>query len=325
MTYALLFTANSPHVVQAGLMLSSLRDKDRGNFSGDIWVLSTGLSESVKRYLDDINVKYFEDGLAWAYQAIDWRAIAEMNPSVNAEVGFSLFRDKRMSKLVFLEWFERHGRDYSVVAVADNDLYFQREINYIFAVGNNGKINYGEEDNLILPGTSIWYKDFHYKRLTGDWSYDGGSRESNIGFVVAKPESMKEMFEFVKNGLQDLPIELIRDFKWHDQDLVRLFRSQRPDQFQKFDSSVILHLCGGGMSRVRATSSDIFLDGVTGELPAVIHFGGGAWAEFPNIARSFRVPPAHFLFKYESEAVQAKVIDEFQRRVSIERKKQDGA
>lgn len=319
MTHAVLFTANSAHVVQASLMLSSLRDKNKGNFSGDIWVLSTGLNDVVKRYLDDIGIRYFEDSLPWAPETLDWRAIAEIEPLNTPEAGFEIFRDKRMSKLIYLEWFERFGEGYSVVAIADNDLYFQDDVNPLFEIGNNGKINYGEEDNIIIPGTSIWYKDFHYRRLTGDWSYNGGTRECNIGFVVAEPQVMKGMLEFVKGGFQRLPVELVRDFKWHDQDLVRLLRSQRPNQFQPFDSSVVLHLCGGGLSRVRAVRSDTFLDAVSGERPTVIHFGGGAWAEFPIIARSFRIPPAHFLFKYESDAVKATVNSQFEKNASLER------
>ena len=49
---AIIFTANTPHVAHANLMLDSLLDSNKGNFQGDIWVISTGLSDRAKNYLD---------------------------------------------------------------------------------------------------------------------------------------------------------------------------------------------------------------------------------------------------------------------------------
>ena len=42
---AIIFTANTIHIAYADLMLNSLRNNGKGNFQGDLWVISTGLSD----------------------------------------------------------------------------------------------------------------------------------------------------------------------------------------------------------------------------------------------------------------------------------------
>ena len=70
---AVIFNANDPQLPQAHLFIESLRDPDRGNYQGDIWVLSTELSPLAKKYVDKMQVRYFEDPLdfLWEWEGRD--------------------------------------------------------------------------------------------------------------------------------------------------------------------------------------------------------------------------------------------------------------
>jgi hypothetical protein len=250
MRKAILFTANAPQIAQAWLMLDSFRDPGRGAFDGDIWVLSTDLDDAARAYLDNIGVRYFVDPLDWTEHEMDWRNCVPPAPEAEARAAFEVYRNKRMSKLAYVGWHAAHGADYDAVAVCDNDLYAQKPLGPVFDVVANGCINYWREDYPMLPGTSLWRKDFRYRQITGQWGYDPGLYEVNIGFIVARPDVIHDLFATLRARFPDLPARLIRDDRWHDQDLTRVLRWQRPELFALFPEDTILHLCGGGMALV---------------------------------------------------------------------------
>lgn len=289
MKTCLLFTANDPQLGASHLMTSTLRDTARGGYQGDICVLSTSLSERAKTYLDRLGIDYWIDDMRWAEYRIAWQTIFPDRSEREALAEFRAYRNKRMSKLIYLEWFARHGKDYDAVAVTDNDLYFQHTIIDLFALAKNGSINYGKEDNPILPGSSLWLKDSAYRRHTGKWSHDGGRHEVNIGFIVARPDVMADLFTEIRDRFISLPPALIRDANWHDQDLARALRCERPDLFVEFPPDTILHLCGGGKALVEQREPGHFINRLSGNTPRIVHFGGGAWKDFPTIAPSYKV------------------------------------
>ena len=291
---ALLFTANTPHVAQAWLMLTSFRDPQRGAFSGDIWVLSTELDDSARSFLDTLGVRFFEHDMAWAEEAMDWRHVVPTQSEETALEAFRQYRNKRMSKLIYTDWYAKHGSDYESVAICDNDLYAQRPVDTLFDCASNGCVNYTPEIYPMWPGTSLWRKDFRYRQVTGQWDYDPGKYEVNIGFIVAKPDLMADLFGTLRDRFQQLPTRLIRDDKWHDQDLTRVLRWQRPELFAQFPDDAILHLCGGGMEVVEEESPGHFMNRVSGAVPRIIHFGGGEWRNFNSIKRAYLVAPDAF-------------------------------
>lgn len=291
---ALLFTANSPHVAQAWLMLTSFRDPARGAFTGDIWVLSTDLDDSARAYLDSIDVRYFTDDMAWAEAEMNWRQTVPPQSDDDALAAFHIYRNKRMSKLIYTDWFAEHGASYDAVAICDNDLYAQRDVNGLFDLAANGCLNYTPEVYPMWPGTSLWRKDARYRQVTGQWDYDPGLYEVNIGFVTARPDVMAELFETLRERFPELPPRLIRDDRWHDQDLTRVLRWQRPDLFAEFPEDSILHLCGGGMEIVEERSPGHFVNRLTGAVPRIVHFGGGEWRNFTSVKRPYLVNPQTF-------------------------------
>lgn len=288
MKTALLFTANDAQLAAADLMLTTLRDPARGAYDQDIWVISTQLSEDAKAYLDNRGIRYHVEPMAWADTQIKWRLLFPGMTDKDALAAFHSYRNKRMSKLIYLDWFARHGSAYDAVAICDNDLYFQQDIRGLFQLAETGCINYAKEDYPIIPGTGLWKKDFRYRQYTGNWDYDGGDHEVNIGFIIARPEVMQQFFSEVRMRFRQLPPTLIRDHGWHDQDLARTLRHDMPGLFREFPADTILHLCGGGMDLVEEPQPGRFVNRLTGTAPRIVHFGGGAWKAFRSIAPAFK-------------------------------------
>ena len=74
------FNANTPQVAAAKLFINSLRDKKRGNYKGDIWVISTALSAKCKRILESEDVKYFTSPMSYLDSWEAYESIAENYP-----------------------------------------------------------------------------------------------------------------------------------------------------------------------------------------------------------------------------------------------------
>lgn len=291
MKKALLFTGNTPHVAAAHLMTQTLTAPDGGNFDGDIWVLSTDLSETALAYLDALGIQAFVDSMAWADTEMNWRLIFPGQSDAAAKAEFHTYRNKRMSKLIYLDWFEEHGAEYDAVVVCDNDLYFQGDINDLFDLASDGRIRYTPEDNPIFAGTNLWIKDARYRQMTGDWDHESGLHEFNIGFILGQPDAMRGLFAEIRARFPKLPEALIRNHAWHDQDIARIVRARQPDLFTPFPADTILHLCGGGMALVEEGPPGTFRNRLTGALPRIVHFGGGAWRDFKSVAPCYRIDP----------------------------------
>lgn len=68
--------ANDPQLPQVELFLRTLRDPNRGAFTGDVCVLTTGVSDATKRYLERQGVQVFENELSQLFDLAFWRSIA---------------------------------------------------------------------------------------------------------------------------------------------------------------------------------------------------------------------------------------------------------
>lgn len=306
---AIIFTANTMHVAQANLMIESLFDPEKGNFQGDLWVISTHLSPRCQNFLDSRGIKYLINPLGsfqkWKYR----REIARSQPEfksgrLNEDDAFLLYRNKRMSKLIICDWVDKFGADYDAIALCDNDLYFQRDANALFekTAHIDAKVLwYWQEENKNLPGSNLWTKNFHYTRLHDVDGLDFGNHEINIGFVISTPKLMRQVFQRVWDLFYRCNIELFRDHHWHDQDLVRVIRAQDPHLFRLFDEGDILHLCNGGQTLVDERSPQEFYHTKSEEKPYIVHFAGGAWKPFTSIAPSYTVHDGVFFFMEESD------------------------
>ncbi|MEO1108201.1 MAG: glycosyltransferase [Pseudomonadota bacterium] len=304
---AIVFTANTMHVAQANLMIDSLFDPERGNFQGDLWVISTHLSAQCQRYLDSRGIRYLINPLMsfqqWNYRTEIARSQPEFRDgSLNEDDAFLLYRNKRMSKLIICDWVEKFGQNYDGLALCDNDLYFQRDVNELFeksAQVDSDVLWYWQEENKNLPGTNLWKKNFHYTRLHDTDGMDFGEHEINIGFVISSPNLMRHVFQRVNSLFSSCNIELFRDCKWHDQDLVRVIRAQDPQIFRLFEEGDVLHLCNGGQTLVSEYCPQEFYHKKTGEKPYIVHFAGGAWKPFQSISASYNVDHENYFFMEE--------------------------
>ncbi|WP_170756212.1 glycosyltransferase [Ruegeria lacuscaerulensis] len=304
---AIVFTANTMHVAQANLMIESLFDPEKGNFNGDLWVISTHLSAGCQEYLESRGIRFLINPLTsfqnWKYR----RDIARSQPEflrgkLEEDDAFLLYRNKRMSKLIINDWVEKFGRNYDAVALCDNDLYFQRDINDLFhrtAQSDPDALWYWQEENRNLPGTNLWMKNAHYSRLHASDGLDFGQHEINIGFVISSPRTMRSIFRRVEALFSSCHIELFRDCLWHDQDLVRLIRAQDPKLFRLFEEGDVLHLCNGGENLLDERSPQEFFHKKTKEKPYVVHFAGGAWRGYRSIAPSYLVDENAYFFVEE--------------------------
>lgn len=310
---AIVFTANTPHLAHANLMLSSLRDKEKGNFQGDIWVISTGLSVRAKNYLDSIGVKYLVSSLdslkEWKY----WKEVAEVQPEYEVHLqdkseeeslnlAFEAYRNKRMSKLIILDWIKKFADKYDFIALCDNDLFFQKDVHELFEKNydeNVDKLYYWQEENEMLPGTPLWRKNYHYSYRHDATHLDFGKHEINIGFVMAKPKVMYDVFEDVKKSFYSLNIELFTKHSWHDQDLVRLNKAKYPERYQLICEGDIVHICNGGMKVIEEKYPGAFFHKKNGNKPYIIHFAGGTWENYYSIKSTYMVDVDDFYYNNE--------------------------
>lgn len=313
---AIIFTANTPHVAHANLMLDSLLDSNKGNFQGDIWVISTGLSDRAKNYLDSRGVKYLVSTLQSIYNWKDWQKVAEAQPEYKEFIknrnrndslvaSFEVYRNKRMSKLILLDWIQKFKDRYDFIALGDNDLYFQNDIHELFEKAYEiapNKIHYAQEENVITPGSFLWKKDFYYSTFYDVTELDFGSHEINIGFIIGSPDILYQAFYDVKNSFFTLNAELFTKYFWHDQDLVRLNRAIYPDRYSLLPQGEIVHLCNGGENIVDELYPYQFYHRMTKQKPYIIHFAGGLWKKYPSIKDSYLVDPDCYYFSWEASS-----------------------
>ena len=310
---AIIFTANTPHLAHANLMLDSLRDKNKGNFQGDIWVISTGLSVRAKNYLDSIETKYLVNSLSAMEKWEGWEQIAENQSEYknllakksreeSLKLSFETYRNKRLSKLIILDWFEKVGHAYDFIALCDNDLYFQKDVQELFDKYYDvvsDKIYYWHEENEILPGTSLWLKNHYYSCLHDGSCLDFGKNEINIGFIMGKPSVICQVFEDVQKSFYHLNIRLFAEYGWHDQDLVRLNKAQYPERYSLIQEGEIVHICNGGANVIKEKYQKEFYHIKTGEKPYIIHFAGGAWQYYDSIKATYMADPDLFYSEQE--------------------------
>ncbi|RRK33731.1 glycosyltransferase [Schaedlerella arabinosiphila] len=309
---AVVFTANTPHVAHASLMLDSLKDENKGNFQGDIWVISTGLSVRAQNFLDSIGVKFLINRLSSLNEWKNWKLVAESIPEYEEFINekdreeslkqaFEIYRNKRMSKLIILDWVKKFGDSYDFIALCDNDLYFQRDVHSLFEYyysQDADRIYYWQEENEMLPGTSLWEKNFHYSSRYDASKLEFGKNEINIGFIMGSVNILYQVFCDVKIDFFYLDIELFTKYKWHDQDLVRLNRAKHPERYALVQEGAIVHICNGGMKVVEEKYPQEFYHLRTGEKPFVIHFAGGNWKPY-SIKPPYVIEPDNYYFSQE--------------------------
>ncbi len=303
---AIIFTANTIHVAQANLLIDSLFDPNRGNFKGDLWVISTHLDKRCQRYLTSRGVKFLINPLTvwdkWAYR--DEIARAQPNfrdKSVSLEEAFRIYKNKRMSKLIIIDWVQKFGQNYDKIALCDNDIYIQKDINELFdsLPSKLDQIYYWHEENFINPGSYLWEKNFHFARLHDLSAVDFGGHEINIGFIISSPDLIRDVFHRVSNLFVELKVELFSQRYWHDQDLVRVVRGQSPELFKLFSEGDVLHLCNGGEAIANEIAPTEFVHRKTGTKPFVIHFAGGAWQSYQSISSTYTVHDGKYFFMEE--------------------------
>ncbi|MBE5834335.1 MAG: glycosyltransferase family 2 protein [Butyrivibrio sp.] len=312
---ALVFTANTPHLACANLMLESLNDKSRGNFKGDIWVITTGLSIKAKNYLDSMGIYYLENHLQeinnWKYKNDVAKAQPEYEELTYEEIvqgkteedkiqeAFEVFRNKRMSKLIILDWYKKVGNNYDFVALCDNDLFFQQDLNVLmekYYSNDPDKLYYWQEENENIVNTWLWKKDYYYSQYHDATELDFGKHEINIGFIMASPRILYEAFSQVKKGFFSLNIQLFTQHSWHDQDLIRLDRAKHPNRYKLIDEGEVVHICNGGMKVIEERYPHAFYNIKTGTMPYVIHFAGGNWKLYWSVKHSYLTNPDDYYF-----------------------------
>lgn len=68
--------ANDPQLPQVELFLRTLRDPNQGAFTGDVCVLTTGVSDATQRHLERQGAQVFQNELAELFDLPFWRSIA---------------------------------------------------------------------------------------------------------------------------------------------------------------------------------------------------------------------------------------------------------
>jgi len=314
---AIIFTANSPQLKEADLFIDSLFDENKGNFKGDLWVISTGLNDRAKQYLKARDVKYYVNPMNEVFDLRNWERIARAQPEYSRATGtenerlrtaFFTYRNKRMSKLILLDWARLFADNYDYVVMCDNDLYIQNDIHVLFekVLHNPEAIWYWREEYPSLQSTIIQRQNFHYKRLQEPTPVFMDDNEINIGFLLGRPSNMVKLFSDIKTIFYRLNTELLERHGWQDQAITRVIRAYEPGRFQLFDEGDIVHLCNGGRHTVKESPSMDFLHVKTKQKFTVVHFASGKQKYFPPISFSLNGNIEDFYSYSEHQHIRSK-------------------
>lgn len=91
---AVIFNANDPQMPQAHLFVESLRDPLRGNYDGDVWIVSTHLSTDAKKYIKKMNFQYIEDPMDFLWDWPGRHVAAEYTRSTKPKQLLKSFKEK---------------------------------------------------------------------------------------------------------------------------------------------------------------------------------------------------------------------------------------
>ena len=171
MKSAVIIKANDAQVFYSKLFIESLRDKNRGNYTGDIWIISTGLSNAAKYYAYENDIRVYVNEMRDLRNWKHFEPVAKAQDLFKYKVdnnydnllyeSFKTYRNKRMSEFNIIGWSENFGNEYDIVAMCDCDILIQNDFNYIFEHCINtakDKIYYQKEYNSIAPGTFLFEK-----------------------------------------------------------------------------------------------------------------------------------------------------------------------
>lgn len=302
---AVIFVADTEQLSHASLMLESLRDPLKGNYSGDIWVLSTGLTSTAKNYLDSIGALYIENQLLelddWKYrkeiafsimekESSDRQGIPDAALDRQISNSFRKYINKYLSKLIYLDWFSKVGDSYDFIAFCDFDLYIQSDINVLmekYFLINPDTVYYWQEENEVVVNSELWKRNNAYAKAYDATHYDFGKHDINIGFLLGSPKSIGRIINEIKKGYFSLSINLITKSGWNGQDIVRLDRARNPKQYSLVDEGEVLHVCNGGEKIIEERYPGCFYNCKTNTKPCVVHFAENTHMLFESIKSAF--------------------------------------
>jgi hypothetical protein len=76
---AVVFNGNDAQLPMVHMLVSSIRDPDRGDFDGDIWLVSTGISDKGKQYLDQVGIQLIEDSMQDYWNWPGWQVASSQS------------------------------------------------------------------------------------------------------------------------------------------------------------------------------------------------------------------------------------------------------
>jgi hypothetical protein len=345
---AIVFNCNDGQLSMISVLVESARDPARGNYQGDFWAVSTELSAEAKAWLSRLGVHILENPMdflwtwngrreAAAYTArgytdhgsvlvqlvrtwLSWmkrvgiktlqllKSQTRSASEKTVEDYFKEYRNKRMSKLLFLDFLEKQGRSYDNVFLCDTDIYIQGPLTDILEQLSNEKLYYWKEEDPIEPGSYLGWKNQIYLNTFGGRSAACfGSEETNIGFMAGTPKSLHRVLKRQKElYLREDHRPLIRR-GWHEQDFFRLVMTMHPEWFACFKPGSVIHLCSGGLSLIEETSEWSFQLKSTHTKPTAIHFAGGTWKSFPSVSRIYQAQPEESLPQFKPSRTKREV------------------
>lgn len=351
-----LFVANGNdgQLGQISLFVDSLRDKNKGNYSGDILIISTALSENVQQHLKSRGIKICSSPLPeitenWSFRhkiiafemaqakggwlrcflrsgskgsfrkkISDWLFRADIYALVFArrffpklrqkmEAGFDLWHRKHFSKFVLFNYFKQGGEVPDKIVMCDADMIFQRDVAALLDGILPGVVYYGDEVEPMLPasqGGSPVYEsnewaiehNFPHAKLL---SMGSNTHEANVGFFCGDGATIVQMMNrwrelIFAESLRELLVCERLAF-WHEQDFFRLLRDMKEIPFQAVGTDVIVHACHKGSDLIERNPEGVFVKKDTQVAPVIVHFAGGVWRRYADIAAIYTSPPAKIL------------------------------
>ncbi len=297
---------NDPQVPFIIRCYQSLRDKERGNFSGDFIVFSDNLSKKSIKLLSQIGI---------SLQMVDGERVREWQlllPSDKHPIG------KICKPMIVHEACRLFEKQYQNLIYLDPDILVQSSIKTITdQIIDDGILMSAQKKSM---GNSTWPSSQLYRMIqkghADEEIFSIFKPEVNTGFMACRILFLKK---YLSKFIDYMVSEPYREYAnsdpglnnaWHDQDYfrayIRLFTTKQPVLLDKF---YVFHLCDSGFKEVflQPFSKDILFK-KTRQKPTIIHFAGGTWRRFFLIEVYYRL--TKYLVWVSSKRAMKSIIDE---------------
>ena len=329
---AIFFNTDDACIPRAWLLLHSIRN--HGQFQGDIVCVSTSLSNSSIRYLEQNGVICF----VRPFESIDFNRIAsnlgeellryspflghasrkldelrgELSESNLTSWLFRLYEeywssikllatrslfDRMFSKILVADFLEQNGSKYEKVLVLDSDVIVQGPLESVFREMIEGKIALSFQLEEAYPGHHAYYKNAAFSKQRGQ-AVRRLKNEPTGGVLGGFAGDVQGMYRDIWNVITDETyLKCFNHCLW-DEDIIREHFLRNNDRFSAFPERCVVNLSNHFHKAFESEPFEWFRvkPKESQEYPTLVHFNAGSYGAFDRIREVYESSAAQVLF-----------------------------